>query len=70
MLDDVFKKHGVGLDDLYESDWVLNLKKYYMRLWNYICDGKSVMLEPIHLNIPEKRQFFTENSDLFSDFGD
>ena len=29
MLDDVFKKHGVGLDDLYESDWDLSEKKYF-----------------------------------------
>ena len=61
MLDDVFKKHGVGLQDLYESDWDINLKKYYTRLSNFICDGKTTMLEPIHLNIPEKQQFYSKS---------
>jgi len=61
MLDRVFDKHGVGLDDLYESDWNINLKKYYTRLSNYICDGKTVMLEPIHLNIKEKQQFYSKS---------
>ena len=61
MLDDVLSKHGVELDDLYETDWDLKLKKHYMRLWSYICDGKTVMLEPIHLNIPEKQQFYSKS---------
>ena len=61
MLDDVFKKHGVGFEDLYESDWDVNLKKYYTRLSNFICDGKTTMLEPIHLNIPEKQQFYSKS---------
>mgnify|MGYP000647451829 CR=1 FL=1 len=59
MLDDVFKKHGTALDDLYKSDWDMKLEKHYMKLWSLICDGKSVMLEPIHLNIPEKQQFYS-----------
>jgi hypothetical protein len=61
MLDDVFKKHGVAFDDLYESDWDLSLKKYYTRLSNFICDGKTVLLEPIHLNIKEKQQFYSKS---------
>jgi len=61
MLDDVFKKHGVGLNDLYETDWDLNLKKYYTRLSNFICDEKTVMLSPIHLDIKEKQQFYSKS---------
>tara|TARA_R100000152_G_C6748621_1_gene172233 strand:- start:160 stop:504 length:345 start_codon:yes stop_codon:yes gene_type:complete len=61
MLDDVFKKHGVGLDDLYKSDWDMKLEKYYTKLWSLICDGKNVMLEPIHLNIPEKQHFYSKS---------
>ena len=61
MLDNVFKKHGVGLDDLYESDWDNKLEKHYMKLWSLICDGKSVMLEPIHLNIAEKQLFYSKS---------
>ena len=60
MLDDVFKKHGVGLQDLYESDWDSNLEKYYTKLWRFICDGKETMLEPIQLNIEEKQLFYSK----------
>jgi hypothetical protein len=61
MLDDVFSKHGVAFDNLYESDWNTNLKSYYTRLSNYICDEKTVMLEPIQLNIKEKQQFYSKS---------
>jgi hypothetical protein len=61
MLDDVFTKHGVGLGDLYESDWDLSEKKYYVKLWSLICDQKEVMLEPIHLNIKEKQLFYSKS---------
>ena len=67
MLDDVFKKHGVGLDNIYKTDWDISLEKHYMKLWNLICDGKSVMLEPIQLNIVEKQLFYskTDKKHLF-----
>lgn len=55
------------MDDLYDTEWDIHLKKYYMRAWNFICDGKAVMLEPIWLNIPEKQQFYskTEKKPLY-----
>ena len=67
MLDDVFKKHGTGFEDLYKSDWDMKLEKYYTKLWNLICDGKKTMLRPIHLNIPEKQLFYskTDKKHLF-----
>ena len=46
----VFHKHGVVLGDSHETDWDLCVIKYYTRLQKIICDGKTVMLEPIHLN--------------------
>ncbi|MDA7494546.1 hypothetical protein N8467_00610 [bacterium] len=61
MLDGVFKKHGTALEDLYETDWDLNVKKYYSRLWSFICDKKTIMLQPIQLNIPEKQQFYSKS---------
>lgn len=69
MLDDVFTKHGVGLDDLYETEWDLKLKKHYMKLWSYICDGKTVMLEPIHLNIKEKQHFYSKSDKKYLHLG-
>ena len=57
----------MALDDLYNSDWDMKLERYYTKLWNLICDQKSVMLEPIHLNIPEKQLFYskTDKKHLF-----
>jgi len=49
------------LDDLYESEWDLTLKNYYTKLQSLICDGKDVMLEPIHLDISEKRYFYSKS---------
>lgn len=48
------------LDDLYDKEWETHLQKYYMRSWNFICDGKDTLLEPIWLNIPEKQQFYSK----------
>lgn len=55
------------MSDLYETEWDTYLKKYYMRAWNFICDGKTALLEPIWLNIPEKQQFYskTEKKPLY-----
>jgi hypothetical protein len=61
MLDDIFKRHGTAFDDLYDSDWDLKLEKYYTKLWSLICDKKTLMLEPIHLNIPEKQLFYSKS---------
>ena len=61
MLDDVFKKHGVEIDDFYKSDWDLTLERHYTKLWSLVCDQKTVMLEPIHLNIPEKQHFYSKS---------
>jgi hypothetical protein len=61
MLDNVFKKHGVGFEDLYNSDWDMKLEKYYTKLWSLICDQKTTMLEPIHLNIKEKQLFYSKS---------
>ena len=37
------------------------VEKYYNKLWSFICDQKSVMLQPIHLNIPEKQLFYSKS---------
>ena len=69
MLDDILYSHGANLDDFYESDWDIKLKKHYTKLWSCICDGKSIMLEPIHLNIPKKRQFYSKSDKKYLDLG-
>ena len=61
MLDGVFKKHGMAFNDLYEPDWDTKLEKHYTKLWSLICDQKTLMLEPIHLNIPEKQLFYSKS---------
>lgn len=61
MLNDVLKQKSMNLDDLYQSDWDYKLEKYYTKLWSLICDQKTVMLEPIHLNIPEKQLFYSKS---------
>ena len=67
MLDDVFSKHGVQMDDFYKSDWEMTLERHYTKLWSLVCDQKTIMLEPIHLNIPEKQLFYskTDKKHLF-----
>tara|TARA_Y100000034_G_C6787291_1_gene352257 strand:+ start:407 stop:751 length:345 start_codon:yes stop_codon:yes gene_type:complete len=61
MLDDVFKKHNTKLDDLFQSDWNSKIEKHYTKLWDFICDKKTTMLEPIHLNIKEKQHFYSQS---------
>lgn len=61
MLDDILSKYDKNLDDMYMSDWDLALEKHYTKLWSLICDKKTVMLEPIHLNIPEKQHFYSKS---------
>lgn len=61
MLNDIFNKHGTKIDDLYKSDWDIKLENHYMKLWSLICDGKNIMLEPIHLNIPKKELFYSKS---------
>lgn len=48
-------------DNLYKSDWNYTLEKYYNKLWSFICDQKTIMLEPIQLNIPEKQLFYSKS---------
>jgi hypothetical protein len=48
------------LDDLQDKQWETHLHNFYMRSWNFICDGKTTILEPIWLNIPEKQQFYSK----------
>ena len=61
MLDDLLGQYDTNLDNLYKSDWDMTLEKYYSKLWSLICDQKAVMLEPIHLNIPEKQHFYSKS---------
>ena len=61
MINDVLGQNNKNIDDLFESDWDLSLKKHYMKLWNFICDGKTTMLSPIHLKIKEKQLFYSKS---------
>ena len=67
MLDKVLSEKGLQMDDLYDNNIDTYLKKYYTRAWGFICDQKTVMLQPIQLNIPEKQQFYskTEKKHLY-----
>ena len=67
MLDEVLSEKGLQMNDLYDKEVNTSLEKYYNRAWGFICDKKSVMLEPIWLNIPEKQQFYskTEKKPLY-----
>ena len=48
------------MDDLYTTKWESSLEKFYTKLWNYICDGKDKMLEPIWLKIDKKQKFYSK----------
>lgn len=61
MLDDLISDLERKTSDDYKSDWDLTVEKHYTKLWSLICDQKSVMLEPIHLNIPEKQHFYSKS---------
>ena len=67
MLDEVLSDKGMEMDDLFDQEWEIHLKKFYTRAWGFICDQKAVMLEPIWLNIAEKQQFYskTEKKPLY-----
>ena len=60
MLDDLIKDLETKTTSEYKNDWDLTLERYYTKLWSLICDQKTVMLEPIHLNIPEKQHFYSK----------
>ena len=60
-------KYDIKKDNLMQDDWDFTVEKHYTKLWSFICDQKSKMLEPIHLNIPEKQLFYskTDKKHLF-----
>ena len=57
MLDKIIEKYDIKNESIYKNDWDYLVEKYYNKLWSLICDQKSVMLEPIWLNISEKQLF-------------
>ena len=61
MLDDLIADLEGKNVEKYQSDWDLTVEKHYTKLWSLICDQKTVMLEPIHLNIPEKQHFYSKS---------
>ena len=69
MIDQVLKKQGKTMDDLYVTEWDKTLEKFYMKLFKHICDGKNKMLQPIHLDIKEKQQFYSKSDKKMLDLG-
>ena len=60
MLDKIIDKYDMNKENIYNNDWDYMVEKHYTKLWSLICDQKSVMLEPIHLKIPEKQLFYSK----------
>lgn len=60
MLDKIIEKYDIKNESIYKNDWDYLVEKYYNKLWSLICDQKSVMLEPIWLNISEKQLFYSK----------
>ena len=61
MLDKIIDKYDVNKENIYKNDWDYMVEKHYNKLWSLICDQKSTMLQPIHLNIPEKQLFYSKS---------
>ena len=61
MLDNLISDLERNVDNPYKENHDYMVEKYYTKLWSFICDQKSVMLEPIHLNIPEKQLFYSKS---------
>lgn len=61
MLDDLISDLEGNKDNQYKENFDYIVEKYYTKLWSLICDQKKVMLEPIHLNIPEKQHFYSKS---------
>ena len=57
LINDLESQSGVLKDK--NTDYIL--EAYYTKLWSLICDQKTVMLEPIWLNIPEKQLFYSKS---------
>jgi hypothetical protein len=69
MLDDILNQYDKKMDSLYKNDWDIAVEKYYKRLSSFICDEKLMMLEPIHLNIPEKQLFYSKSDKKYMFLG-
>ena len=61
MLDDLISDLEGNKHNQYKEDFDYIVEKHYTKLWSLICDQKKVMLEPIHLNIPEKQHFYSKS---------
>jgi len=61
MLDGILDKYKDEFDEIAQEDMSFMTEKYYTKLWSFICDQKTVMLQPIHLNIPEKQLFYSKS---------
>ena len=61
MLDDLINDLEGKKGNPYKEDFDYMVENYYTKLWSFICDQKSVMLEPIYLNIPEKQLFYSKS---------
>ena len=65
MLDDLINDLDNKKSNIYKNDWDYMVEKHYTKLWSLICDQKSVMLEPIYLNIPEKQHFYSKSDKTY-----
>ena len=61
MLDGIMHKYKDEFSKIAEEDSSFMVEKYYTKLWSFICDKKTVMLQPIHLNIKEKQLFYSKS---------
>ena len=61
MLDDLISDLEGKKDNLYKEELEYTVEKYYTKLWSLICDQKTVMLQPIQLNIPQKQLFYSKS---------
>ena len=61
MLDNLISDLEQKTSNPYKENVDYMVEKYYTKLWSFICDQNSVMLQPIHLNIPEKQLFYSKS---------
>jgi hypothetical protein len=65
MLDGLIKDLDKNKANPYKDNWDYMVEKYYTKLWSLICDQNSTMLEPIHLNISQKQQFYSKTDKTY-----
>lgn len=61
MLDTILDKYKDDFGQIAKEEMEYTVEKFYTKLWSFICDQKTVMLQPIHLNIKEKQLFYSKS---------